>query len=451
MTVKIVPVLLSGGAGTRLWPASSAGVPKPFLPLVGGRSTFAATLARVADPVLFANPMVVARIEHQPLIAAELSAAGTRATLVLEPEAMSTTAAIAAAAAATNDPDDLLLFLAADHVIRNDGEFRKTVATARPAVESGHIVIFGIKPDSPQTGYGYIRPGAGLDNIDRVFEVAAFVEKPDTDRATTLIAEGSVWNSGNFFVRAATALDEIERLAPVTAAAATTAVEQARRDGDIISLAREPFITAQPISFDRAVLEKTDRAAVIAAGFDWADVGTWASIWNISEHDNRGNVIVGNATTIDTDESLVSTDGPRVGVIGMSDAIVVAANGAILVAPRAKADIVRGLVDTFSVRRAGGIAAEVIDAGGDYHVTRLVIDPGARYASPVPVGSTAHWTVVVGSVDVTVDGAVRSLAAGQSVTFASGMAPNAVNRAESPATIIVASHGNNRERNGIIT
>lgn len=452
MIAKIVPVLLSGGGGTRLWPVSSVGVPKPFLPLVGGRSTFAATLGRIADRALFAEPMVVARTEHRRLIANELAANGTSARLVLEPEAMSTTAAIAAAAAAVDDADALLLFLAADHVIRDESGFRDAVATARPAVEAGRIVIFGIEPDSPQTGYGYIRPGAKRPGAAKVSDVSAFVEKPTRDRAETLIAEGCLWNSGYFFARAATVLAEIDRLAPVTAKAAKAAVAEADRHGDAILLAREPFITAEPISFDHAVLEKTDRAAVVAARFDWADVGTWASIRDLSDHDDQGNVIVGNAALIDTRNSLVRTDGPRIGVIGLSDTLVVAANGAVLVAPLAEAGGVRDLATAFSGQRAGPAVETIFDSGPGYRIARLVIGPGARHSARIPIGHTDHWTVVSGRVDLTIDdGAVRALTAGQSVILSSSDAIDVLNPGDGPATIATVRHGESDAVDGTVT
>ncbi|WP_421725103.1 mannose-1-phosphate guanylyltransferase [Bauldia sp.] len=454
MTAKITPVLLSGGAGTRLWPASSVGVPKPFLPLFHGRSTFAATLARVSDPALFAAPMVVARTEHRPLIDREMAAAGMGATLVLEPEAMSTTAAIAAAAtvAAEQEPDVLLLFLAADHLIGNDAGFHDAVNAAQPAAEAGRIVVFGIAPDGPHTGYGYIRPGGPLDGSDAVSTVAAFVEKPPLDRAKALLAEGCLWNSGNFFMRADTALAEINRFAPVTAKAASAAVAAAERWGDAILLAHEPFVTAEPIAFDHAVLEKTEKTAVVAAHFDWADVGTWQSIWEASDRDPAGNVTDGATALIDVRESLVTTDGPKIGAIGLSEIAVVAANGSVLVAPRARAGEVRALAEAVAETEANAVepAVETIVDGPSYRVMRLRIAPQGRLERPAS-GHTAHWAAVKGNVELAIKRNFRPLPQGQSLTVLRGSRVEVRNPGAATATVIVIMQRDNRDEADIVT
>ena len=455
MNKPIQPVLLSGGAGARLWPVSNAGVPKPFLPLVGGHSTFDATLQRVADRTVFADPLIVARREHRYLIEAALSEAGARGTLLLEPEAMGTAAAIAAAAAwaVARDPQALILVLATDHVIHDGQAFLQSVAAARPAAEAGQIVVFGIAPSGPDAGYGYVRRGAPCD--DAASPVAAFVEKPDADRARHLIAEGCLWNSGNFLMQASTAIAEMERHAPATAGAAATAVRGASRSGGVVGvvdLARAPFPDADRISFDHAVLEKTDRAAVVAASFDWADVGTWASVWAASDRDAAGNVTGGEVALVDTGGSLVQTDGPLVGVVGMSDTVVVAANNAVLVAPRSRAGEVRKLAGALAdveSKLLGGHARhyrpwgyyQSLDVGESHQVKRIVVNPGARLSLQKHHHRAEHWTVVAGKAEVTIDESVRIVGENEAVFIPLGAVHRAANQGDVPAMIIEVQYG----------
>jgi len=452
LSKPIQPVLLSGGAGSRLWPVSNAGVPKPFLPLVKGGSTFDATLQRVADRNVFADPLIVARREHRYLIEAALSEAGAVGTLLLEPEAMGTAAAIAAAAewAAALDPETLILVLATDHVIRDGQAFLQSMAAARPAAEAGQIVVFGIRPSGPETGYGYIRPSAP-DAGPAPSPVAAFVEKPDADKAGRLIAEGCLWNSGNFLMRAATAIAETARHVPATASAVAAAVRNASQSDRVIELAREPF-PPERISFDHAVLEKTDHVAVVAASFDWADVGTWASVWAASERDASGNATTGEVALVDTSGSLVQTDGPLVGVVGMSDIVVVAANNAVVVAPRSRAEEVRKLAGALAdveSKLLGGHARhyrpwgyyQSLDVGATHQVKRIVVNPGARLSLQKHHHRAEHWTVVAGKAEVTIDESVRIISENESVFIPLGAVHRAANPGDLPAMIIEVQYG----------
>ena len=255
----IIPVIMCGGAGTRLWPLSRETRPKPLLPLVGGVSTFAATLHRVAEPGLFGPPLIVANRDHRYMLAAALAETGVAGRLLLEPEPRDTTAAIAAAAQwiASDDPDAILLFLAADHLIRDVEGFRRTVRAARRAAADGAIVTFGIRPTYPATGYGYIERGEPLPGVDGVHRVAAFVEKPDAATAERYIAAGHLWNSGNFMMPAALVLSELAAHAPDILAATAAAVEDANIEADGAATLGESFRSARKISFDHAVMEKT--------------------------------------------------------------------------------------------------------------------------------------------------------------------------------------------------
>ena len=340
--------------------------------------------------------------------------------------------------------------LATDHVIRDGQAFLQSVATARPAAEAGQIVVFGIAPSGPDAGYGYVRPGA--PGGDAPSPVAAFVEKPDADRARRLIAEGCLWNSGNFLMRASTAIAETEHHSPAVAGATAAAVRGASRSEGVVELAREPLHGVERISFDHAVLEKTGYAAVVAARFDWADVGTWASVWAASDRDAAGNVTTGEVALVDTGGSLVQTDGPLVGVVGMKDTVVVAANNAVLVAPRGRAGEVRKLAGALAdveSKLLGGHARhyrpwgyyQSLDVGESHQVKRIVVNPGARLSLQKHHHRAEHWTVVAGKAEVTIDESVRIVGENESVFIPLGAVHRAANPGDVPAMIIEVQYG----------
>ncbi len=410
----IVPVILCGGAGLRLWPVSREDTPKPFLPLVDGASTFALTLKRISDSSLYAPPVIIAGADQRHQIETALADAGITATLLLEPSGRDTAPAIAAAAAfaAASDPGAVLLVLAADHVIRDVDAFGNTVRTALPAANAGRIVVFGVKPISPATGYGYIRPGeASTERGTRA--VAAFVEKPDLGRAGQFVADGYLWNSGIFQMRAATALDELSAHAPEVAKAAKAAIAMAAKDGSVVRLDADAFAAAPKVSFDHAVMEKTAHAAVVDANFDWTDLGTWQAVWEAAGRDADGNVAIGDAVLVNAKNSYVSTTRPKVGVVGISDAVVVATDDAVLVTTRANADRVKDLAAAIQASPEavyGDFARhyrpwgyyQSIDQGKRHQVKRIVVKPGARLSLQKHAHRAEHWTVVEGLAEVTV-------------------------------------------------
>jgi mannose-1-phosphate guanylyltransferase/mannose-6-phosphate isomerase len=417
----IVPVILCGGAGTRLWPASREDAPKPFLPIIDGATTFAMTLARVADRSRFAAPLVVAGVGQRQLVESGLAAAGAPGTVLLEPDRRDTAGAVATAAAyvVAGDPDAIILVLAADHLIRDGAAFAAAVASALPAAESGRIVVFGLTPTWPATGFGYIHPGAALGE-GAARAVAAFVEKPDRTRAEKFIAAGYLWNSGIFLVKAATALAEMDRHAPAVAAAARGGVAAANREGSVIALDAKAFAAAPKLSLDYAVMEKTDRAAVVAAAFDWSDIGTWAAVWDAAGKDAAGNVVSGDAVIVDAKNAYVSTDRYTVGVVGVDDVVVVAAEGSVLVTTRGRSGAVKDLVAALGagpekvfgdfVRhfRPWGYY-QSLDQGATHQVKRIVVNPGARLSLQKHAHRCEHWTVVAGVADITVGMDMASL------------------------------------------
>ena len=451
---------MCGGAGSRLWPASRNDSPKPFLPLVDGVSTFALTLQRIADTSLFDPPMVIAGADHAHLVAAALADAGTSATVLLEPEGRDTAAAIGAAAAyvAAERPGAILLVLAADHVIRDHAGFRQTVEDALPAAEAGKIVVFGVPPTFPATGYGYIHPGAPLA-VHGAHAVAEFVEKPNAEHANQFIARGYLWNSGIFLLGASLAKDELGAYAPEIAAAAHAAVASGKPadGGRILHLDRESFAGAPKVSFDRAVMEKTINAAVTDARFDWSDLGTWASVWDAGKRDGDDNVVIGDAVLVDVTDSYVSTTRPKVGVVGVSDLVVVATDDAVLVTSRAEADRVKELTAAIAAAPEavyGDFARhyrpwgyyQSLDQGRRHQVKRIVVNPGARLSLQQHAHRAEHWTVVEGVAEVTVGMARDALAVttvkeNESIDIPKGAIHRMANWGETPMALIEVQVG----------
>src|SRR5919204_6464773 len=294
MAGQIVPVIMCGGAGTRLWPVSRESMPKQFVPLVGEASTFQQVLARISHPDLFARPIVITNADFRFVVAEQLRERGVEADIVLEPTRRDSGPAvtIGAVLAAGRDRDALVLVLAADHVIRKPEEFRDTCRGAASVAAEGRIVTFGIEPTGPVTSYGYIRPGKKLNGAS-VRAVDAFVEKPDAATAATYVADGYLWNSGNFLFHAATMLGEIERFEPAMAEAAKAAVNGLTRDLDFLRLAAEPFARAPKKSIDYAVMERTNLAAVVPTDLGWSDIGSWSTIWEVLDRDASGNATDG--------------------------------------------------------------------------------------------------------------------------------------------------------------
>lgn len=342
----IYPVILCGGSGTRLWPASRSDQPKQFLKLVGDRSSFQETVLRVKDIPGVAEVVVVTGEAMVGFVAEQTAEIGAWTTILVEPEARDSAPAVAAAAAYVErqDADGVVLMLAADHHISEPEIFQQAALAAAQAAEQGLIVTFGVQPTVPATGFGYIRPGAPL--LDgSVREVAAFVEKPDQATAERYLLEGYLWNSGNFAFKAATLLAEFEAFEPTVAVAAKACAALLELEAGIGRLDREAFAQAKKISLDYAVMERTTRAAVVPAAFAWSDLGAWDAIWEASVRDGEGNAQDGDVDLHGATNVLVRTTGPYVGVIGVSDIVVVVEPDAVLVCHRKDSQAVKTLVD----------------------------------------------------------------------------------------------------------
>jgi mannose-1-phosphate guanylyltransferase/mannose-1-phosphate guanylyltransferase/mannose-6-phosphate isomerase len=448
---EVVPVVLSGGTGSRLWPLSREAFPKQFWPLLSAdRSMIQETALRARGPG-FAAPVVVAGEQHRFLVAEQLREAGVAgARILLEPEGRNSAPAIAAAAAlvAESDPGAVLWIMAADAAIGDVAALHAALARAAAAAQQGRIATFGVRPDAPETGYGYIEPGAALPGLDGVAAVARFVEKPDARTAEAFLAGGRhLWNSGMFVATAATLLDELARFAPEALAAARAAVAGASRDLDFVRLGADAFRQAPSVSIDVAVMERTARAAVVAAdaALGWSDVGSWDSLWKASPRDADGNALHGPVEALDSRGCLVRSEGVLTAVLGLDDAVVVATDDAVLVTTRARSQDVKRLVER--LRAKGNKHAtehrrvyrpwghyEGLILGDRFQVKQIVVRPGGKLSLQKHHHRAEHWVVVRGTARVQRDAESILLSENQSVYLPLGC----VHRLENPGMIPLA-------------
>jgi mannose-1-phosphate guanylyltransferase/mannose-6-phosphate isomerase len=414
-TPLIVPVVMCGGAGTRLWPASRETMPKQFIQLLGKTSTFQATIERVSDPAVFGRPVVVAGNDVRFIVAEQLQQIGVEAEIVLEPSRRDSAAAVAVATeiVARRSPGSIALVLAADHVILDPDAFVAACRTAAAGAAKGYIMTLGITPTEPSTAYGYIRPGTAIEGTP-CLEVARFVEKPDAATATGYLADGYLWNSGNFLFQASVMREELEAHAPQIIASVRAALSKSQADLDFLRLDEAEFSKTPKTSIDYAVMEKTTRAGVMPASCGWSDIGTWGALWDVSGKDAAGNVVRGRATLVDTRNSLVHSEDMLTGVVGLDNVVVVATKDAVLVTDRAHSGEVKTLVAALKASQAPEAEAhlrvhrpwgwyERIEIGPRFQVKRIQVIPGARLSLQKHMHRAEHWVVVRGTAEVTVD------------------------------------------------
>jgi mannose-1-phosphate guanylyltransferase/mannose-6-phosphate isomerase len=425
---KIQPAIMCGGTGTRVWPESRESLPKQFLPLIGDRSTFQSIVALVRDRTVFQKPVVITNFDYRFRVAEQLKEVGADATILLEPERRDSAAAVGAATAwaAARDPKTIVAVLAADHVFKDGAKFVDLCAEASVAAAAGEIVTFGVTPDHPAAAYGYIHPAEPLAVDPKVRRIERFVEKPDEERARAFIQEGYLWNSGNFVFRADVMLEELARFEPEIAAATSQAVALAREDLGFVILDRDAFVKAPKTSIDFAVMERTDRAAVLAADVGWSDVGQWSIIWQLSPRDADGNSLRGRAVAIDSSNALVRSDERLAAVIGLDNVVVVSTGDAVLVADKSQTEKVKELVERLKaeghpeatrhprVYRPWGYFQSV-DLGARYQVKRIVVRPGGRLSLQKHNHRAEHWIVVQGAAEVTLNGATQFVHENESI------------------------------------
>ena len=418
MVRPIIPLIMCGGAGTRLWPASREGRPKQFLPLFGPLSTFQETLRRVADPALFGRPIVVTNHQYRFLVAEQLAAIAAEADILLEPMRRDSGPAIVVGAtfAFNRDNDPLVVALAADHVVSDSGAFAKACTAASQAAESNRIVTFGVRPTRPAIDYGYIHMGDLI--APGVFAIKEFVEKPDVKAAERYVADGYLWNSGNFLFRAGSLLDEYRNFEPESAAAVLASVGAAGTDLGLVTLDAESFGRAAAKSIDYAVMERTKRSAVMPVAYGWSDVGSWQGVWELSERDSSGNAAHGSAVFVDTRGSYVASEKRLVALSGVEDLVVVATDDAVLVTRRENGDGLRRLVsklkeiapaiteEHLKVHRPWG-SYQSVDNGERFQVKRIVVKKGGRLSLQLHHHRAEHWVVVRGTARVTIGDEIK--------------------------------------------
>jgi mannose-1-phosphate guanylyltransferase/mannose-6-phosphate isomerase len=454
-SLDVVPVILSGGSGTRLWPVSRESFPKQFWPLLSEHSMIEDT-ARRASGKGFAAPIVVCNQEHRFLAAEQLRLAGLGAArIVLEPVGRNSAPAITAAAllVAETAPETVLWMMAADAAITDVPALHRLLASAVQAARAGSIVTFGMRPTAPETGYGYIEVGEPLAGLPGVHALARFIEKPDAATAATLVASGRhLWNSGMFVFTAASLLAEMERHAPEVLAAVREAVAGRQADLDFIRLAEAPFRACPNISLDYAVAERTAHAAVVPADLGWSDVGSWGALWALGHKDGAGNVTVGDVLLEASEDCYVRSDGIVTAVVGLRDAVVVVTDDAVLAMHRDRAQDVKKVVDR--LRAAGRHEAvahnrlyrpwgfhEGLIAGDRFEVRRIVVRPGHKFALQKHYHRAEHWVVVQGTALATCDGVTQLVRENESIYLPIGSSHRVENPGRIPLTLIEVQSG----------
>jgi mannose-1-phosphate guanylyltransferase / mannose-6-phosphate isomerase len=450
----ITPVIICGGTGTRLWPLSRESQPKQFIPLAGGASTFQQVLERVADPGTFARPIVLTNAEFRFTVADQVQRADASADIVLEPTGRDSGPAIAVAAelAARRDRETLLLVLAADHIVRDTEGFRRACRDAIATAQAGHLVTFGVHPSAPATSYGYIRPGPKLGGSG-AHQVEAFVEKPDQTTAARYVADGFLWNSGNFMFRADSMLEELAQFEPEILAAAKLSVDGIARDLDFLRLPEKEFGQAPKKSIDYAVMERTKRAAVLPVDFGWSDIGSWGALWKELAHDQSGNTVDGPTVLLDTANSLVFSDETVLtAVVGLNDVVVVSTSDAVLVVSKDRSEKVKDLVTKLKsearreatehkrIHRPWGYY-QGVDAGPRYQVKRIVVKPGGQLSLQKHHHRAENWVVVKGTAQVAVNDDTRTVHENESVYVPIGSVHRLTNPGKIPLELIEVQVG----------
>jgi mannose-1-phosphate guanylyltransferase/mannose-6-phosphate isomerase len=449
----ITPVIMSGGSGTRLWPLSRALYPKQFLKLAGSGTMLQEAAKRVADPARFAAPVIICAEEHRFIIAEQLREAGiTPQAILLEPAPRST-AAVAALAChyllKQGEGDPLFLLMPTDHAIGNVPSFITAVDAAAGAARKGFLTTFGITPETPETGYGYIKPGAKEGDVQRI---AAFVEKPDAARAKEFVAQGYMWNSGMFLFGARRAAEELARLQPDVMRQTGLALEKAVRDLDFIRLDKESFEAAPSVSVDVGLMEKTAHAAVVQARMGWSDVGTFDALWKITEKDASGNAVRGEVALKETRNSYVHSTGPLTVTLGVEDLIIVAERDVVMVADKSRAQDVKDIVadlkkkDRAEVQHGVRVTRpwgwyESLGDGQRFQVKRLCVMPGRAISLQKHQHRSEHWVVVEGAARVTRNAEEVFVHENESIYLPAGTVHRLANAGKIPLVVVEVQTG----------
>jgi mannose-1-phosphate guanylyltransferase/mannose-6-phosphate isomerase len=458
----ILPVIMCGGSGTRLWPASRDSMPKQFINLLGEHSTFQTAVQRVTVPDVFLRPTVISSNDVRFIVAEQLAQIGAKADIILEPVQRDSAAAIAVAAchAARIHPETVVLVIAADHVIDDPAAFATSCRGAFEPARQGYIMTLGVVPQYPATSYGYIQPGKGLKSTD-AYRVDRFVEKPNAETAQNYIDQGFLWNSGNFMFRADVMIEELERFQPEILAAARQALEAAVTDLDFIRLNEEAFKQAPKTSIDYAVMERTERAGVLPVSFSWSDIGSWGALWDASPRDEAGNALRGNVEVVQSRNSLIHSDDILTTVVGLDDVVVVAKPDAVLVTSRSRSELVKDLVVSMRAKQMPEATEHLrmyrpwgwyqrIDRGARFQVKRIMVQPGGRLSLQKHHHRAEHWVVVRGTAEVVVNQDVVVLHENESVYIPIGAVHRLTNPGRIPLELIEVQVGSYTGEDDII-
>jgi len=444
----VMPVILAGGTGTRLWPVSRTAFPKQYLALATTHTLLQETALRTRDFAAYGAPVLVLNEAHRFLALDQMESVGiTPDAVILEPAARNTAPALAAVArfALDRSPNAILHVMPSDHKIPVNPGYWASIEKAVRAAEAGYLVTFGVTPDRPETGYGYIKAGDAL--ADGAHRVAAFIEKPELPKAERMVKEGGyLWNSGMFLFRADKFLEELEKFAPDVAKAADEAVAEAKTDLDFLRLDAKAFSASPNISVDYAVFEKTDRAAVVPCDIRWSDLGAWDAVWQELPQDEDRNVAKGPATITGSKDTLIYSEGPHIAVSNMENVAVIATEDAVLVSPLDDAQAVKDVVGTLKAAPATADLADnrktmyrpwggytSLTLGDRFQVKRIFVRPGKKLSLQKHHHRAEHWIVVQGTAEVTVDDKVMILKENESTYIPLG----AVHRLANPGKILL--------------
>jgi mannose-1-phosphate guanylyltransferase len=453
-----VPVILCGGTGTRLWPLSRASYPKQYWPLAGtGEDTLLQqTQQRLAGLPGLGAPLLICNEDHRFIVAEQLRQIGVEPqAILLEPVGRNTAPAVAVAAlqATAHGEDPLLLVLAADHVIRDAATFRATVAAGMAAAEAGQLVTFGIVPTAPETGYGYIEAAQSLLGANEPVPIARFVEKPDRATAEQFLATGRfTWNSGMFLFKASAILAELERLAPEVVSACRSSLEHDSADLDFLRLEREAFASCPSVALDVAVMERTDRGAVLPLEAGWSDVGSWSALWETADQDSDGNVLRGRVISEGSSNCYLRSEHRLVVGLGVEDLVVVETDDVVLVAHRDRAQEVKAIVGRLEREGAPESKAhrkiyrpwgsyDGVTEGERWQVKRIVVNPGASLSLQMHHHRAEHWIVVQGTAVVEKDGNLELVGENQSTYIPLGCRHRLSNPGKIPVELIEVQSG----------
>ena len=451
--MKILPVVMAGGSGTRLWPLSRSLYPKQFLSLVDDASLLQGTLLRLEN-LDCTTPLIISNNEHRFIVAEQLRQAGiVDFDIILEPMGRNTAPAIALAALhALRDGDDpIMLVLAADHVIQNVDAFCSSVTLAQRQAVDGKMVTFGIVPTHAETGYGYIRQGKEV--LESVFEVDAFVEKPDQSTAEAYLCDGHyLWNSGMFMFKASVYLSELEKFRPDILSVCKKAMSGASSDLDFIRLEDSVFAACPDESIDYAVMEKTSHSVVVPMDAQWCDVGSWSSLWDISTKDDNGNVTHGDVIYHNSNNNYVYAENSLVATIGTDNLVIVQTRDALLIAKQDQVQNIKKVVDVLKrEKRSEHISHreeyrpwgryDSVDQGGRYQVKRITVKPGERLSTQMHYHRAEHWVVVAGTAKVTRGDDVFLVSENESTFIPVGVVHTLENPGKVPLEVIEIQSG----------